>query len=108
MTFREGGRSQGRNCRIFRASCEQNTKRCKQNEIHHHDDNPTLNAFFRKDYTTVVRKLLSINAFLDDSFIKVGKGIRYSEEVCAFVDSIPKVDQQQSKEFIDTRLIRCK
>ena len=83
-------------------------KGANKNEIHHHDDNPTLNAFFRKDYTTVVRKLLSINAFLDDSFIKVGKGIRYSEEVCAFVDSIPKVDQQQSKEFIDTRLIRCK
>ena len=46
---------------------------------------------FRKDYTTVIVRLLPSNPFLKDSFMKVGTDITYSEEVCAFVDSIPKV-----------------
>ena len=63
---------------------------------------------FRKDYTTVIGIFLPVNPFLKDSFIKVEKGIAYREEVCAFVDSIPEVDQKQYKEFVDTQLIRCK
>ena len=36
------------------------------------------------------------------------KRIACSEEMRAFVDSILDVGQQQYKEFVDTRLIRCK
>ena len=63
---------------------------------------------FRKDYTIVIGRLLPVNPFLEDSFIKVGTDIAYSEEMCAFVDSITEIGQKQYKEFVDTRLIRCK
>ena len=63
---------------------------------------------FRKDYATVIGRLLPINPFLEDSFIKIGTDIAYSEEVCAFVDTMPEIGQKQYKEFVDTRLIRCK
>ena len=62
---------------------------------------------FRKNYTNVVGRLLPINPFLEDSFIKVRTGISYSEKLRAFVDSIPEVHQQQHKELVDTRLFRC-
>ena len=62
---------------------------------------------FRKDYTSVIGKLLPINLFLEDSFIKVGTGIAYSENLRASVDSIPEVRQQQYKEFADTQFFRC-
>ena len=62
----------------------------------------------RKDYTIVIGRLLPVNPFLEDSFIKVGTDIAYSEEVCAFVDVIPEIGQKQYKGFVDTRLIRCK
>ena len=51
--------------------------------------------------------MLPINPFLKDSFIKVATDIAYSEEVCAFVDSIPEVGQKQYKEFADRRLMKC-
>ena len=63
---------------------------------------------FRKDYTTVTEKMLPINPFLEDSFIKVGTDIAYSEEACAFVDSVPEVGQKQNKEFVDRQLMKCK
>ena len=63
---------------------------------------------FRKDYTTVIGRMLTINPFLEDSFIKVGTDIAYSEEVCAFVDSVPEVGQKQYKKFVDRRLMKCK
>ena len=59
---------------------------------------------FRKDYATVIGRLLPVNPFLEDSFIKVGTDIAYSEEVYAFVDAIPEIGQKQYKEFVDTRL----
>ena len=62
-----------------------------KNDTYHHQDNPTYNAMFRKDCTTAIRRSLPINQFLEDSFIKVGTDIAYSDEVCAFVDSIPEV-----------------
>ena len=83
-------------------------KGTNKNDTHHHEDNPTHNAMFKKDCTTVIGRLLPFNPFLEDSFIKVSTDIAYSEEVCAFVDSIPEIGQQQYKEFVDTRLIRCK
>ena len=43
---------------------------------------------------------------LQDSIIKVGSGIRYSEKLLAFVDSIPEVRQQKCKKFVDRRLFR--
>ena len=56
---------------------------------------------FRKDYTTVIGKLLPRNPFLEDSFIKkVGTDIAYSEEVCAFFDSIPEVVQNSIKNLL--------
>ena len=64
-------------------------------DTHHHEDNLSHNAMFRKDYTTIVGKLLPINPFLEDSFIKVRTDSAYSEEVRDFVDSIPEVGQQQ-------------
>ena len=45
---------------------------------------------------------------MKDSFIKVGRDIAYSEEVCGFVDAIPEIGQKQYKEVVDIRLIRCK
>ena len=63
---------------------------------------------FRKDYTTVIGRLLPVNPFLENSLIKVGADIAYSEKVCAFIDAIPKIGQKQYKEFVDARLIRCK
>ena len=62
-----------------------------QNDIHNHEHNPTHNAMFTKDYTTMVGRLLPINQFLKDSFIKVGPGITNSEKMHAFFDSIPEV-----------------
>ena len=42
---------------------------------------------------TAVRRLLPVNPILGEFiFIKVGIDIAYSEEVHAFVDSIPEVD----------------
>ena len=48
-----------------------------------------------------------MKSFLEDSLINVGTDIVYNEEVRAFVNSIPEVGQQQYKEFVDTRPIRC-
>ena len=62
---------------------------------------------FRQDDATVIGRLLPVNPFLEDSFIKVGTDIAYSEEVYAFVNAIPEISQQ-CKEFVDTRLFRCK
>ena len=63
---------------------------------------------FRKDYTTVIGRLLPANSFLENSFIKVGTDIGYSEEVCVFVDVIPEIGQKQYQKFVDARLNRCK
>ena len=79
-----------------------------KNDTHHDEDNPTHDAMFRKDYATLIGRLLSVNPFLEDSFIKVGADIADSEEVCAFVDAIPEIGQKQYKEFVDTQLIRWK
>ena len=83
-------------------------KGTNKNDTHHHEDNPTHKAMFRKDYTTVIGRLLPVNPFLENSLIKVGADIAYSEKVCAFIDAIPKIGQKQYKEFVDARLIRCK
>ena len=63
---------------------------------------------FKKDYTTEIRRLLPINSFLEDLLIKVRGATGHSEEVCAFVYFIPGEGQQQCKEFVDARPIRCK
>ena len=83
-------------------------KGTNKNDTHHHEDNPTHKAMFRKDYTTVIGRLLPVNPFLKGSCIKVETDITYSEEVCAFVDAIPEIGQKQYKEFVDTGLSRCK
>ena len=62
---------------------------------------------FRKDYTIVVERFLPVDLFFRDLFIKVGTGIAYSEKLRTFVDSIPKVIQQQYKKFVDTWPFRC-
>ena len=100
-------RCQTLNCRIFKASREKILKGTKQNDTHNHEHNPTHNAIFREAYATVVGRLLRINPFLNDSCIKVGPDIAFSEKLRAFVDCIPEVRQQQYKEFFDTRLFRC-
>ena len=71
-----------------------------KNDIHHHQDNPTGNATFRKDCTTAIGRSLPVNQFVEDSFIKIGTDIAYSDEVCAFVGSIPEVGKKQYKEFM--------
>ena len=45
---------------------------------------------------------------MEGSFIKVGTDIACSEEVCAFIDAIREIGQKQYREFVDTRLVRCK
>ena len=55
---------------------------------------------FMKDYTTIIGRLVSSIPFLEDSFIKVGTDIAYSEEVCTFVDSILEVGQNCIKNFL--------
>ena len=67
----------------------------QKSDTYHYEDNPAQNATFRKDYTTLIIKLLTINPFLEDSFIKLGTDNAYREKVCTFVDSIPAVGQQQ-------------
>ena len=71
-----------------------------KNDTHRHEDDPTHNVMFRKDYTTIIVRLLPVSPFLEDSFIKVGTDIAYSEEVCVLVDSLPEIGQQQYKEFV--------
>ena len=44
----------------------------------------------REDYTAVVERLLPINHFLKDSFIKVGRGMAFSEKLRAYFDFIPE------------------
>ena len=63
---------------------------------------------FRKDYTTVIGRLLSVNLFLGDSIIKVGTDIAYSKEVYGFFNAMLEIGQKQYKEFVDTWLTRCK
>ena len=41
-------------------------KGTNKNDTHHHEDNPTHKAMFRKDYTTVIGRLLPVNPFLKD------------------------------------------
>ena len=60
----------------------------------YHEDNPTHNVMFTEYYTTIIGRLLPINPFLEGSFIKVGTHIAYSEEVCAFIDVIPKIGKK--------------
>ena len=76
-------------------------KVANKNDTYHHEDNPIHNAMFRKDYTTIIGRLLLINPFLKDSFIRVRTDITYSEEVCAFIDSSLEVGQKEYKEFVD-------
>ena len=55
---------------------------------------------FRKDYTTVTKRLLSSNPSILRGFIyKVGTDIAYSEEVYALV-GIPKVGQNSIKNLL--------
>ena len=61
-----------------------------QNDTHNHERNPTHNAMCREDYTAVVERLLPINHFLRDSFIKVGRGMAFSEKLRAYFDFIPE------------------
>ena len=83
-------------------------KGTNKNDNHHHEYNRTHNAKFRKDCANVVGILLPLNSFLKDSSVKVGAHIACSEEVHAFVDSVPELAHQQYKEFVDTRFIRWK
>ena len=83
-------------------------KGTNKNDTHHHEDNPTHNAMFRKDYATVIGRLLPVNPFLEDSFIKVGTDIAYSEEVRAFVDAIPEIGQKQYKDARNLFLIQLR
>ena len=83
-------------------------KGTNKNDTHHHEDNPTHNAMFRKDYATIIGRLLPVNPFLEDSFIKVGTDIAYSEEVRAFVDAIPEIGQKQYKDARNLFLIQLR
>ena len=64
-------------------------------DTYHHEDNHTHNAVFRKDYIAVIRRLLLVNPFLEDSFMKFRTDIADNEEVCDFFDAIPKIGQKQ-------------
>ena len=50
---------------------------------------------FRKDYTTVIGRLVSVNLFLEDSIIKVRTDIAYSEEVYGFFNAKLEIGQKQ-------------
>ena len=63
---------------------------------------------FRKDCATVIGRLLLVNPFLVDSFIKVGTDIAYSEEVCTFIDAIPEIGQKQYKDARNLFLIQLR
>ena len=77
-----------------------------QNDIHNHEHNPTQNAMFRKDYTTVVGRLLPMSLFLENSFIKVETDISYSEKLRAFADSILNVRQQHQERYTSSGFFR--
>ena len=79
-----------------------------QTDTHHQENNTTHNAIIRKNYATVIGRLLPINPFLENSFSKIRVDVKYSVEVCALVDTAPEVCQQQYKEFVDILLIKCK
>ena len=66
-------------------------KGTKKNDTQRHEDNSKHNAMFRKDYTTVIGRLLSVNLFLGDSIIKVGRDIAYSKEVYGFFNAILEI-----------------
>ena len=70
-------------------------KGTNKNDTHHHDDNLTHNAEFRKDYATVIGRLLPVNPFFEDSFIQFKTDIAYSEEWCSFVDALQEIGQKQ-------------
>ena len=72
-----------------------------------HEHNPKHDAMFRKNYTAVVERLLQINPFLEDSFIKIGSSISYSAKLYAFIDSILEVHKRNCKEFVDRWFFRC-
>ena len=104
ISYRAVGRLQDPKLRKVESKIRKGTN---QNDTPNHEHNPTHNAMFRKDYTIVVERLLTINPLLEDSFIKFRSGISYSEKLPASVDSIPEVHQQNCKEFVDRRLFRC-
>ena len=41
-------------------------KGTNKNDTYHHEDNPTHNAMFRKDYATVIGRLLPVNPLFED------------------------------------------
>ena len=52
-------------------------------------------AMFLKDYNIVIRRLLPVNPFMENLFVKIGTNLEYNEQVCHFVDQIPEICQQQ-------------
>ena len=56
-------------------------KGTKSSDRHHHEDNPTHNAMFLNDHNTVMRRLLPVNPFMENSFVKIGTNLEYNEQV---------------------------
>ena len=101
-------RCQTLNCRIFKASREKILKGTKQNDTHNHEHNPTHNAIFREAYATVVGRLLRINPFLNDSCVKVGPDIAFSEKLRVLSLIVyRKYVYNSTKNLFNTRLFRC-
>ena len=73
----------------------------------HHEDNPSHNKLFSKDSATITSRLLSINPFLEETFVKAGTNVKFSEDVHEFAELIPDVGQQQYEDFVYSRLVTC-
>ena len=60
----------------------------------HHEDNPSMNSMYIKDSTLITGRLMAVNPFLEDSFVKLGTKKKFSEEVSQFVNVIPDIGKR--------------
>ena len=63
--------------------------------LSHHEDSPSHNAMFRKDYSTIIFRLIPVNPFMEEHFVKVGTNVRFTKEVHDFVGKISDIGQLQ-------------
>ena len=73
--------------------------------LFHNDDSPSHNAMFRKDYSTIIFRLIPVNPFMEEHFVKVGTNVRFTKD--DYVRKIPDIGQIRCEEFVETRLTKC-
>ena len=73
----------------------------------HHEDNPSHNKMFMKDSAIIIERLMAINPFMEELFIKVGTDFKFRQEGINFVNLIPDIGQQQYETFVELQLVKC-